>query len=146
MPEESLPDESVNTAWIPPLDLDEQTVGAAPVDQPAVGQQLSRLALAAAGTAALNILLTLACIALWMMDDQMVLTGIASSNGLWILFGLAAVGLGGFIQRNQKRAGIKGGTEAVIATTAILSGSLIMSVAVMLPLISAMRNMLGSVP
>jgi hypothetical protein len=145
MSHEPFPDDSAETTWTPPLDPEEeQAEQEAAAKLATVGQELSTMGLVAAGSAAVNFLLTLACIAVWLMDQQSMLTAVAGSNGLWILLGLIAVGLGGYIQRIHKRAGVKGGLEATVATTAILSGMLIMSTAVMLPLISAIQNMLGS--
>jgi hypothetical protein len=145
MSHEPFPDESAETTWTPPLDPEEEAAELEAAAKRATdSNELSTLALVAAGATAVNLLLTLACVAVWIMDEQAMLGAIASSNGLWILLGLIAVGLGGYLQRIHKRAGIKGGTEATIATAVILSGMLLMSTAVMLPLISAIRTMLSS--
>jgi hypothetical protein len=56
---------------------------------------------------------------------------------------MAAIGLGAYIQRQQKRALVKGGTAGTISTAAVLSGGIIMSVAVLLPMFSAIRSILG---
>jgi hypothetical protein len=104
---------------------------------------LSTVALAAAGVAALNLLLTFACTIAWMIDEQMGLSIVAASNGLWLLLGIAGMSLGVYVQRRQKKAGVKGGTAGKIAAAAILSSTCIMSGAVLLPMISAIRSLIG---
>ena len=143
MPEEPFTGESPDTPWAPPLDP-ELEAHPAERPQPVVDTApLSTVALAAAGVGALNLLLTFACSVAWMMDEQMGLSIIGASNGLWVLLGIAAIGLGAYIQRQQKLAVVKGGTAGMIATAAILSGMFIMSGAVLLPLISAMRSIIA---
>ena len=143
MSQEPFSGESPATPWAPPLDAE---LAAPPAErpQPVVDTApLSTVALAAAGASALNWLLTFACTVAWIMDEQMGLAIIAASNGLWVLLGVAAIGLGAYIQRQQKLAGVKGGTAGIIATVAILSGMFVMSGAVLLPLISAMRSIIA---
>jgi len=143
MSQEPFAGESPDTPWAPPSDPELDAPPAMP-PKPAVDTvPLSTVALAAAGVAALNLLLTFACAVAWMMDEQMGLSIIGASNGLWVLLGIAAIGLGAYIQRQQKTAAVKGGTAGMIATAAILSGMFIMSGAVLLPLISAMRSIIA---
>ncbi len=143
MSQESYPGESPGTPWAPPLDPELDAAPAEPPKPVVDMAPLSTVALAAAGVGALNLLLTFACTVAWLMDEQMGLSIIGASNGLWVLLGLAAIGLGAYIQRQQKLAAVKGGTAGTIATMAILSGMFIMSGAVLLPLISAMRSIIA---
>lgn len=106
---------------------------------------LSTAALSAAGVGALNLLLTLICSIAWLVDEQIGLSIVAASNGLWVLLGFAGIGLGAYIQRQQKTSGVKGGTAGMVATAAVLSGGIIMSVAVLLPMFSAISSILGPV-
>jgi hypothetical protein len=143
MSQESFPGESAQTPWTPPLDPELDAPPAAPPAPKVDTAPLSTVALAAAGVGALNLLLTFACTVAWMMDEQVGLSIINASNGLWVLLGVAAIGLGAYMQRQQKLAAVKGGTAGMIATAAILSGMFIMSGAVLLPLISAMRSIIA---
>lgn len=104
---------------------------------------LSGAALAAAGAGAVNLLFTAACTIAWLMDEELGSAIIGASNGLWLLLGIAAIGLGAYIQRQQKQASVTGGTAGMIATMAIASGGLIMTIAVLLPMISAMRSIIA---
>jgi hypothetical protein len=143
MSQEPYSGESPATPWAPPFDPELDVPLAAPAQPVVDTAPLSTAALAAAGVGALNLLLTFSSAVAWMMDEQMGLSIIAASNGLWVLLGVAAIGLGAYIQRQQKAAAVKGGTAGIIATTAILSGMFIMSGAVLLPLISAMRSIIA---
>ena len=143
MSQEPFSGESSDAPWAPPLDPE---LDAPPAErpQPVVDTApLSTVALTAAGVEAVNLLFTLACAAAWMMDERMGLSIIGASNGLWVLLGIAAIGLGAYVQRQQKLALVTGGTAGIIATAAILSGMFIMSGAVLLPLISAMRSIIA---
>jgi hypothetical protein len=143
MSEEPFSVESSDVPWAPPLDPE---LDAPPAEkpQPVVDTApLSTVALAAAGVGAVNLLLTFACTVAWMMDEQMGLSIIGASSGLWVLLGLAAIGLGAYSQRQQKRAVVKGGTAGMIANMAILSGMFIMSGAILLPMISALRSIIS---
>lgn len=143
MSQESFPGESSNTPWTPPLDpeLDAQPVVPA---KPTVDTiPLSRAALAGAGAGAVNLLFTVACAVAWLIDEKMGTAIIGASNGLWLLLGIVAIGIGAYIQRQQKQASVTGGTAGMIATMAILSGGLIMTIAVLLPMISAMRSIIA---
>ncbi|MDA0203827.1 MAG: hypothetical protein O3A53_04710 [Acidobacteria bacterium] len=143
MPQDYFPGESPDTTWAPPTDPEPDAPPAEPPKPVVDTAPLSTVALAAAGAGALNLLLTFACTVAWMMDEQMGLSIIGASSGLWVLLGIAAIGLGAYIQRQQKLAAVKGGTAGIIATVAILSGMFIMSGAVLLPLISAMRSIIA---
>lgn len=143
MSQEPFTGESPDTPWAPPLDPELDAPPAEPSKPVLDTAPLSTVALAGAGVAAFNLLLTFACAVAWMMDEQMGLSIIGASNGLWVLLGVAAIGLGAYLQRQQKAARVKGGTTAMIATAVILSGMFIMSGAVLLPLISAMRSIIA---
>jgi len=143
MSQEPFTGESPDTSWAPSLDPELDAPPAEPQKPVVDTAPLSTAALAAAGVAAFNLLLAFACTVAWMMDEQMGLSIIAASNGLWVLLGVAAIGLGAYMQRQQKTARVKGGTAGMIATVAILSGMFIMSGAVLLPLISAMRSIIA---
>jgi hypothetical protein len=145
MSQEPFTGESPDTTWAPPLDPELDAPPAAPPRPVTDTAPLSSIALAAAGTASLNLLLTFVCAVAWMMDEEMGLSIIGASNGLWLLLGIVAIGLGAYIQRQQKLAVVKGGTAGIIATAAILSGMFIMTGAVLLPLISAMRSIIAPV-
>jgi hypothetical protein len=143
MSQEPFSGESPDTPWSLPSDA-ELNAPPAPPPKPVVDTApLSTVALAAAGVGALNLLLTFACSVAWMMDEQMGLSIVAASNGLSVLLGLAGIGLGAYVQRQQKIVGVEGGTAGIIATAAIMSGMFIMSGAVLLPLISAMRSIIA---
>lgn len=135
--------ESPDTPWTPPLDPELDAPPAEPLKPVVDTAPLSTVALAAAGAGALNLLLTFACTVAWMMDEEMGLSIIWASNGLWLLLGIAAIGLGAYVQRQQKLAVVKGGTAGIISTAAILSGGLIMSGAVLLPMISAIGSIIA---
>ena len=143
MSQEPLSGESSNTPWTSALDTEVDAPPTAPPTPVTDTAPLSTAALAAAGIAAVNLLLTFVCTVAWLMDEERGLAMIGASNGLWVLLGVAAIGLGAYIQRQQKLAAVKGGTAGIIATTAILSGMFIMSGAVLLPLISAMRSIIA---
>jgi hypothetical protein len=143
MSQESFSGESPDTPWAPPLDPD---LDAPPAEKPKPvvdTAPLSTVALAAAGLAAFNLLFTFVCTVAWLLDEQIGLSIIDASNGLWVLLGMAAIGIGAYIQRQQKRASVTGGTAGTISTAAVLSGGVIMSVAVLLPLMSAIRTIIG---
>ncbi len=143
MSQEPFSGESPDTPWAPPLYPELDALLEAPANPVVDTAPLSTVALAAVGAGALNLLLTFACAVAWMMDEQMGLSIIAASNGLWMLLGIAAIGLGAYIQRQQKAAAVKGGAAGMIATAAIVSGMFIMSGAILLPLISAMRSIIA---
>jgi hypothetical protein len=143
MSQEPFSSESPETPWAPPFDAE---LDAPPAEKPKPvvdTAPLSGLALAAAGLAAFNLLFTVVCAVAWLLDEQIGLSILGASNGLWLLLGMAAIGLGAYIQRQQKRALVKGGTAGTISTAAVLSGGIIMSVAVLLPMFSAIRSILG---
>ena len=147
MSEEQYVGESTDTPWAPPLDS-EFNAPPAPLAPPKPvldTAPLSNIALAAAGVGALNLLLTFTCSTAWLMNEEMGLAIIAASNGLWLLLGFAGIGLGAYVQRQQKKAGVQGGTAGKVAITAILSSTCIMSGAVLLPLISAVRLLVAPV-
>jgi hypothetical protein len=143
MPEEQYVGESSeSTPWRPPSDPDLDAPPAPP--KPVLDTMpLSTVALAAAGVGALNLLLTVVCTITWLLNEEMGMAIIAASNGLWLLLGFAGIGLGAYVQRQQKKAGVTGGTAGKIAMTAILSSTCIMSGAVMLPLITAVRSLVA---
>ncbi len=145
MPEESLQDEAPQTPWEPSYDLDETPPKPTSSELKADDRPLSTLSLATAGVAAFNFLLTIACVIAWMVNEDTGLAIVSASNGLWILLGIAAIGLGGYSQRVQKNDGYRGGTAGIVATAALLSGMFIMCAAVMIPLLSAMREMVEPV-
>lgn len=148
MPEEQYVGESTeSTPWAPPYDseLDAPPAPLTPPKPVLDTTPLSTVALAAAGVGALNLLLTVVCTITWLLNEEMGMAIIAASNGLWLLLGFAGIGLGAYVQRQQKKAGVQGGTAGKVAITAILSSTCIMSGAVLLPLISAVRLLVAPV-
>lgn len=143
MSQEPFAGESPDAPWAPPLEPELTVPPAGPPKFAVDTAPLSTAGLAAAGAACLNLLLTFAVAVAWMMNEEMGLSIISASNGLWLLLGFAAIGLGAYIQRQQKRALVKGGTTGMVANVATISGGLIMTTAMLLPMISAMRSIIG---
>ena len=99
--------------------------------------KLPPLPLAAAGLTALDGLLTLACLGLFVWDSQAATPIIQSSAPFLALAGAAAVIAGGIVLVKNKRSGREmDGT--IWANPAIVVGLLLMTAAVFLPLLSAL--------
>lgn len=104
--------------------------------------ELSSLALAAAGLSCINILLSLALIGFWLVDSEAALELIQTAGGLTLLLGFGAIAVGGWFQRTIKQGGGKA-AGALWATAALLSGMTVTSLAILLPLISAVQSFLS---
>ncbi len=105
----------------------------------AAGQdgKLPQLSLAAAGFTALNSLVALASVALFFWDSTAATPILQRAAPFMILAGVCGVGAGAVIQVKNKRSGLTiPGTKW--ATTGIITGLLLMTIAVFLPLLFAL--------
>lgn len=140
MPEESHPDAS----WESPIELEIKQMAEAEKRKLVVDTRpLSNLVLTTAGLGALNVVLSAAFVIVWSTAEEIALVILRSSSIIWVLTGIAAICLGAYVHRDQKRAGFKGGQAGLAATCALLSGTVIICTALMLPMLSTMREMLS---
>lgn len=108
-----------------------------PAAQEAPPGKLPPLPLAAAGLTALNALLALACLGLFLWDYRAATRTIQGTAPLLALLGIAAVTVGATILVKNKRSG-RAMDGSIWANPAVVAGLLIMTAAVFLPLLSAL--------
>ncbi|MEZ5366817.1 MAG: hypothetical protein R2748_31885 [Bryobacterales bacterium] len=107
----------------------------------AADRKLPPLPLAAAGLGALSGLVTLASFALFLWDAAAATPIIQRSAPVMVLAGIAAVIVGSLILRKNKRTGFTmDGTQW--ASPAIVTGLLLMTAAVFLPLLYALSMLI----
>lgn len=115
----------------PASQLPSSAVSAAEADK------LPPLPLAAAGSTALNGLLSLACFGLFVWDSHAATPIIQRTAPFLVLAGIAGVVVGGVMLVKNKRSG-REMTGTKWANPAIVVGLLLMTAAVFLPLLSAL--------
>ena len=99
--------------------------------------------LAAAGLSVFSAIIAVAFLALWLVDANSALAVIQTLAGVCILVGLAAIVVGGLILNNNRRSDsqMPGSNWARVS---VIAGLLLLGVTVILPLISALRVLVGS--